>query len=177
MILSHCEFSTNWLPLLKNLLLSIVVANLKSVIMSRQPFHLEEFISPLVFFCLLFQQLLLHESCSPEIVKTCNRPRFSCVFIFRGTQVECKQSAQANYTELFAWGGKTISALNRWKAGNRALIGMFSILVAYQEMQFEGRSLIYFPLLSVHAVFSHVSGYKNLINSRTQREWKGSKQH
>lgn len=53
------------------------------------------------------------------------------------------------------------------------MIGLFSILVAYQEKQFEGRSMIYFPLLSfmsVHAVISHVSEYTNLINSRTKRE-------
>lgn len=90
---------------IKKLLVSTLVANLKSVITSQQPFHLEEFISPLACFCLLLQQLVLHET-----VKTCSRPRFSCVFIFKDLEALHTGSAKNNQLKQIRWscihGGK-----------------------------------------------------------------------
>lgn len=70
-MLSRCAFFTPRLSLKKQKQL-IVQAYLKSVIMPQQPFHLTELISPLVF-CLPFSgKWFLYESCSLEIVKSCN---------------------------------------------------------------------------------------------------------
>lgn len=77
-------------------MVSIAEAYWKGVMMAHQPFHLEEFISPLVF-CLLFQQLVLYEICSLEIVKTCNSPNFQPSSTFMSLR-GCKQAERITIT-------------------------------------------------------------------------------